>query len=415
MARLLKNWLLIISVVVGVRAIAQAQITNYVTNGGFERTGKCVLTPSVYSYIINAGGWDEIVPISSTYWIHPCYVQLPYNHSGINFPRSDSGYVSFDGLCYVCSPEGNRGYVRNYLKQPLNSKAVYCITFYVNTSEYFGVSIDAMGAYFGGSELDTIKKASIPLTYLHPQVENPPFHFFTDTVGWMKVSGTFTAQGGEKYMVIGNFKSNAATNTLISNPDYPPTGTIVHVDDVSCIPIDLPAYAGRDTTCIPGTKVYIGRPKEVGLDDDCAWFQMPVAITPTTPPIGKGAGIWVSPTSTATYVVQQDICGVIKYDTVVVFKDGVGLPDLQELKQAIRLYPSPAQHYLQLQALQPLLAQNFTALHIVDATGKVVIMQPVSFDNNRAQINISTLPPGIYSLVLYSNTGMNVSYKWVKE
>ena len=415
MARLLKNWLFIISTLVCVSASGQQAITNYVTNGGFERTGRCVLTPSVYGKVINAGGWDEIIPAGASIWAHPCYGLSPNNMSGMNYPKSDSGYVSLGVLCFACSPESNRTYVRNYLRSNLTKNKVYCVTFYVNTSEYFGLCTDALGAYFGGSEVDTIKKAAIALTYLQPQVDNPSFHFFTDTVGWMKVSGTFTAQGHEKYMVIGNFKSNANTHTFVNNPDSPPlNGTVVNIDDVSCIPIDLPAFAGRDTTCIPGTKVYLGRPKEVGLDDDCSWFKLPVVITPTTPPIGMGAGLWVSPTSTSTYVVQQDICGVIKYDTVVVFKDGVGLPDQALLKQAVHLYPSPTNHFLQLQVQQPLLAQTFNTLHIVDATGRVVLAQSVQFENSTPTIDVAFLPSGLYSLLLFSNTGSVVNFKWVK-
>lgn len=57
-----------------------------------------------------------------------------------------------------------------------------------------------------------------------PQVQNNS-GFITDTVNWVNISGCFTALGGENYITIGNFNSNASTDTAAANPVAPLTGT----------------------------------------------------------------------------------------------------------------------------------------------------------------------------------------------
>ena len=185
------------------------------------------------------------------------------------------------------------------------------------------VAIDGFGLYFGGPSVDTIiYNSKRPLTFLTPQVVNPPNNIIMDSLNWVAITGTFTANGTEKYLIIGNFKSDVNTNTVITNyTTYSQDWSEYFIDDVSCS-IDLSAYAGPDAFCIPGNSVYIGRQQDAGIDEACMWYKLPNMTTA----IDTAAGTWVTPTSpTTTYVVKQDICGVIKYDTVVVYQSGVGL------------------------------------------------------------------------------------------
>src|SRR5690606_40769166 len=56
---------------------------------------------------------------------------------------------------------------------------------------------------------------------------------------------------------------------------YPDYWTDVLIDDVSCIEVNLPAYAGRDTTILIGDSVYIGREKDFAIDTGCVWYKLP--------------------------------------------------------------------------------------------------------------------------------------------
>jgi len=268
-----------------------------------------------------------------------------------------------------------------------------------------------MDAYFGGDELDTITKAHLPLSYLSPQISNPSFNYLTDTVGWTAITGTFTAQGGEKYMLIGNLRSNNATNSVVSNPTTAAqgySGTAVGLDDVSCIDIELPAYAGPDTYVVLGGSVFIGRPRDVGIDDACTWYKLPNAATS----IDTAAGIWVSPTATSTYMVVQDICGNIKRDTVVVSLSGVGISEMEAIQNDIRLFPNPATDVIQLHYTLDI-EEPFSEIAFYNNLGQLVYEATVAFKNKKATIPISNLDNGLYSLELKNASGQCIKKRLV--
>ena len=58
----------------------------------------------------------------------------------------------------------------------------------------------------------------------------------TDTANWILVSGFFIAAGGENYLIIGNFKDDAATNTTNLNGLGIYNIAYVYIDGVSLTP-----------------------------------------------------------------------------------------------------------------------------------------------------------------------------------
>lgn len=389
----------------------KGQIANYVNNGGFEKYQNCVITYSLLGTITNVYDWDEIDNVLGARWFHYCYGAIPYNNYFHNYPRSDSAYLGFDAFCLNCSFAGSRTNVRNTLKAPLLAGRTYCVKFYINTSEVTAHSIDAMDAYFGGDELDTITKAHLPLSYLSPQISNPSFNYLTDTVGWTAITGTFTAQGGEKYMLIGNLRSNNATNSVVSNPTTAAqgwSGTAVGLDDVSCIDIELPAFAGPDTYVMAGGSVYIGRPRDVGIDEACIWYKLPNVATS----IDTAAGIWVSPTATSTYMVVQDICGNIKRDTVVVSLSGVGITEMEAIQNDIRLYPNPASEFILLQYTLDI-ESPFKRILFYTSLGQLVREENIAFKGKTVSVPISNLANGVYELELKNSSGQNIKKRFI--
>ncbi len=407
LSRLVLTCFLVFSLCIKVNS----QIANYVDNGGFEKYHNCSPTNSLLIAIVNTYGWDEIDGVFGSRWIHYCYGAVPYNNYFYNYPMSDSAYLLFDAFCLNCSFAGSRTNVRNTLKSPLVAGRTYCVKFYINTSDVSAHSIDAIDAYFGGDELDTITKAHLPLSYLSPQVSNPAYNYLTDTVGWTAITGTFAAQGGEKYMVIGNLRSNIATNSVVSNPITAAqgwSGSTVGLDNVSCIDIELPAYAGPDTYVITGGSVYIGRPRDVGIDDACIWYKLPN----TTNSIDTAAGIWVSPTATSTYMVVQDICGNVKRDTVVVSLSGVGISEIEAIQNDIKLFPNPASDFIQAQYTLDI-SDPFNGLSIFNNLAQLIREEEITFKNKKVNIPISELDNGVYFLELKNSTGQTLKKRFV--
>ncbi len=72
-----------------------------------------------------------------------------------------------------------------------------------------------------------------PLPFL-PQITHTNFVTTTNTSGWKLYSGNYTAHGGEHYLIIGNFKSDANTRKILA---YDSLGTVratyIYIDDVS--------------------------------------------------------------------------------------------------------------------------------------------------------------------------------------
>ena len=123
---------------------------------------------------------------------------------------------------------GGREYVQAKLNTPLIAGHRYCFSIKVR-SFYLKGENDGLGAWFhnkGKIDIETMNNGSTflgPGSLLNatPQIQNTGL--ITGTC--KTVSGTFCAQGGESWVVLGNFKSDA-------NTDYDIAGFLI-VDDVS--------------------------------------------------------------------------------------------------------------------------------------------------------------------------------------
>ena len=380
----------------------QSQSTaNYITNGGFEQYYSCGIA------LEKAKGWRSIDSSGSgsVLYCNTCLPNVPNNGFTYQWPHSGNSYGQITVLCQTpqCSSYPNRGYFRNRLKTNLVNGKTYCVKAYVNISDPVTYGISNIGFFFVDNSIDTITKISAQLTYIIPQFENPSSNILTDTMNWVAVTGTFVANGTEKNCVIGNFKSDAATTkTLINTTNLPTIGCDILIDDVSCIPLDLPAYAASSTDiwAIPGNTVYLGRPQDVGIDEACEWFQLPN----TTSVIANAAGLTLTVAiTTNTYMVKQTICGIVKYDTVVVHASGLGIVSSSAVENNVKIYPSPANDILNIEfvTLSGVEASN-TKYSILNSLGQIMRDEDIVFKNNAFKIKVNDLSNGVYILKLSS-------------
>jgi hypothetical protein len=382
------------------------QIGNYVNNPSFE-----------LSYGTSTiGGWNaapywptiaDSMNCAGLYLCTKSTGDVPY-FFGYQWPRSGDRFAISQ---FYCSPatcqSSDRLYPLNVLKKPLKSNTVYCGKFYVVNTNNCVVGIDGYGIYFGDYSIDTIKTCLKPLTYLVPQIQYTG-SVVTDTLNWTPITGTFVASGGETYMLLGNFKTNSATNTMVINPTYLPSlGTDVIIDDVSLIEYDLPAFAGRDTSILLGDSVFLGRMPEFGLDELCTWYKLP-----SNTPIDTIAGFWIKPVSNSTYIVRQEICGNVKWDTVVVniSTNYVGLDKLQSLSNNINLFPNPTSGNL---SISGFIGSDNTTFSISNCLGQNVLNGDIIKKNNLITIETSELESGLYQIHLKTQYTI-VTKKFVK-
>lgn len=99
------------------------------------------------------------------------------------------------------------GCIREYLQAELTESMIagheYCVSFLVNLSNRSLLAVDRLGALFTMDSL--LDLSGVCLEEDLVQISNPAGSYLTDTLGWMSVSGSFTATGGERFITIGHF------------------------------------------------------------------------------------------------------------------------------------------------------------------------------------------------------------------
>ena len=284
---------------------------NLVTDPSFEIFSSC---PNSELQIELSSGWDTLrnggggLPALLTkccQYLNGCSV--PYNlgfHQGFQYPRTDSSYGSWG--VYQNSSFIAREYIQNKLNQKLIAGKSYCLKYYINLNNVSEYAIDQIGAYFDDG---TISCPPWGISTVVPQIITPVGIYYNDTLNWVQISGVYTANGSEQYLTLGNFKTNANTDTLNFNPSAPRLIAEYNIDDVSLISTDVTAWAHNDTTICAGDSLMLGRIPEIGLD--CIWTDTVGHV------LGNKANLWVKPTVSQKYIVRMDNC-VTTYDTVTI-------------------------------------------------------------------------------------------------
>ena len=224
---------------------------NLVANPSFEDTIMCPLIGFGGGDCIffNEGlgqtcsDWHSVGCGSPDYW-HTCTGLVPGpNSQGFQYPRTGSAYIGVltagGAGCHV------REYATSQLSQPLASLTTYYVEFYVSraNANCFPLPSDGLGVLFTVGEADTTGTSNAsgthqtcnPLNYI-PQVRNPVGSYITDTVSWVRISGTFTASGGEDHITLGNFADTISFQCgyyWIDDVLVIPDSIIEHYEDVT--------------------------------------------------------------------------------------------------------------------------------------------------------------------------------------
>jgi gliding motility-associated-like protein len=151
---------------------------------------------------------------------------VPCNWAGCQNARTGMAYAGFGA--YYLTPEG-REYISVKLNEPLKPNKRYCMEFWVSRSGKWQLAIDRIGAYFS---VDSIYSNDIYVLPYQPHVENLQGNILSDTTNWMLISGQFTAQGGEKFLTIGNFYSDNQTTVDTLPGGQSANYAYYYVDDV---------------------------------------------------------------------------------------------------------------------------------------------------------------------------------------
>jgi gliding motility-associated-like protein len=204
---------------IAISQIAVAQ--NLVPNPSFEDKTRCPVDNGDFQAIKS---WYN--PLTST---SPDYFNICATRgNGAHIPESLFGYQrphSGDGMTGIIAWEAKYNgstftnaaseYIQTELSQSLQAGKKYCVSFYVSPtiSPYFiknYVDIDEIGVHFSSYKLT---ESGLRLNHKYA-IRSITGKFMSDTAGWIKITGVYTAAGGEKWINIGVF-GNTTPNHVV--------------------------------------------------------------------------------------------------------------------------------------------------------------------------------------------------------
>lgn len=206
---------------------------NLIANPSFESFTSC---PTNANQVAKVPPWQRLTGnhVPPTFF-NPCstnpIASVPTNGDsllGYQFPRTGNGYVGFN--FYLENTSDLREYLLAPLLDSLDSGKTYLLEFYVNLFNGSKYGIDRIGGYISATPPNC--SSFDCLVNVTPQVVNPIGNIITDTVSWVKISGSFVAQGDEKFITIGNFFPDSLIQKSINRPGFA-WSTVYLIDDVS--------------------------------------------------------------------------------------------------------------------------------------------------------------------------------------
>lgn len=211
---------------------------NLVSNGSFESIGTY---PKKLGSIESANGWTSPTGARADLFTSSKKtpeIDVPSNIYGSEQAQDGSNYAGI--VTYSHNNKVPRTYVANKLEVPLKKGEKYCVQFYISMAEASSYSSNQIGAHFSKKTYASAAKESI-IEKTHVLDENNKV--FKAPFGWDKICGIFEAEGGEKYILIGNFTSNENTKNernkkSTTSKVAPIAAAYYYLDNISVTVID---------------------------------------------------------------------------------------------------------------------------------------------------------------------------------
>lgn len=217
---------------IGMISSSTAQEENLVPNAGFETIeGKL----KALGCIENATGWTSPTGARADIFTPTKTVEIntPDNIYGKEDAKEGTNYAGV--VAYSYGDAMARTYLMAKLTTPLKKGMKYCVKFNLSLAEASKYSSNQIGVNFNSKPFGTDSKTAI-LDKTH--VLDPKNKVFSAMYNWEQVCGIYYAEGGEKYITIGNFTSNENTKNEKNKKDPNMKKAVIiaayyYIDDVS--------------------------------------------------------------------------------------------------------------------------------------------------------------------------------------
>ncbi len=347
------------------------------------------------------------------------FTTVPMSAFGFAYPHYGECYAGFGVVSN--DPDQFREYIQGNFKNPLLPGRTYPIECFVSLAPFPSCFTD-LGFYFSDTQISIANLATIiPLV---PQFENSTANLIQEHNGWQRITGYYTAHGGENFVSIGCFKHTDSCHLVrcVITPSDSGQAAYMFVDDVAIYDtakVDTIQLCMNDSILLGGVwehsngmyidtisglpvRFYINlRPESASL----TIIDMPFALGDSV----KAGYAWI---------IRDSIVEVPKYniygcDSLVryVCRTNVGIGN--ELKHQFRwsIYPNPANDFI----LIKLSSNDPTkySVTLIDMAGREVLTHCLVND----KIDISFLKSGLYFIQLVNTKTGNIvgTEKFVKE
>jgi len=381
---------------------------NLITNSSFEEHTSC---PINSGEIWKSTGWYGVNTVE---YYNECSssVGVPYNFM-LNFQPAKTG-VAYSGLIffqanynpplpmyYFNAPDPYREWLGTKIAAPLINGKKYCGGFYTNKHNGANIAIENFGIYFSQDSLINIP---FPLTIEGP-FPNPQIKIYkgiiSDTLNWLLMDGVFTAQGNEKYMIIGNYLRGDSVNFSVNNDSIPqsmfasmspywpfggPHIAYYFIDDVSLYELNkTPTAQNHAYNCAANT---VTLKADTGFN--FRWYYLPDTVNV----LGTADTFVVDASTAKNVLLRATLCSTEFTDTVAVPKlDCTGIEN-NALAQGATLFPNPANSIatFTLQGTPP----PGTTLHLTDLNGRE--LRNYAVKGKTTELHLQELSAGVYVL-----------------
>ncbi len=214
---------------------------NLVENGSFEDyTGRVKREGA----IAQSNGWASATGTKADLFApsKEGIANTPDNIYGTEVPKDGDCYAGI--VAYSYGDKTPRSYVITRLSETLKKGKKYCVSYNVSLAESSKYAVNQMGMLFSKKEFESVSKASL---IENAQVKSDKI--FNAVYGWHQICGVFIAEGGEKFLTLGNFNASQDIKNEKNKPVKggakvtPVIGAYYYIDDVVVYEMD------EDTPC----------------------------------------------------------------------------------------------------------------------------------------------------------------------
>lgn len=213
---------------------------NLVTNPSFEEYTNCPNSSYQTHYL---DSWD--IDYNTADFYHECSTlnySLPQNVMGYQCASTGNGYAGliFYGILNSLPPLNIREYIGGNLSDTLTIGTKYFVSFKVSLAENTFSSNNNLGIKF--TTLNLVNSNSFTPYIVQP----PPFidnfsqvnynNIISDSIGWISIKGSFTADSSYINFLIGDFFTTSMTDSILK-PGYTTCQSYYYIDDV-CVSTD---------------------------------------------------------------------------------------------------------------------------------------------------------------------------------